>query len=81
MSIFFYAKVIVISNVARDRHVMTHFWPPSVAVAVETALYCNSNHPVSCDAGYCRHPDSNISRLRSVETTKYYSVWQPANDN
>jgi len=35
-------------------------------VAIETALYCNSNHPVSCDAGYCRHPESSSSRrLRS----------------
>jgi len=29
--------------------------------AIETPLYFNSNHPLSCDAGYHRHPDSSSS--------------------
>jgi len=51
-------------------------WYSMQHIATEIPLSCNNNHPVSCDAGYSRHPDSS-SRLRS----EYYSLWQPAYDN
>jgi len=38
---------------------------------------CNSSHPVSCDAGYCRHPGSR-SRLRSkcyTVSQKMHKLW------